>query len=202
MTTKTEQEISFQSRSPNQKVVITPGRPERLDGQNRVLSEAVRPKRVEFKPCLTDDPDSPVRSAGTGTGLVGLIGRYTTSDPEEIAALRANPLFATAYGWFEETPEADNELAAITEATASGDTKAIEKILAAEHEGYERPEVIAQGEAALAAIEKAQPKKAKKPAGKKAAAKPEGKAKASETESAEAETAKENDGDSGVSAGH
>lgn len=188
MSTKTKKkqaEVTFRSRSPNQRVVLRPRRPETRDTNNRIITRAESGKSIQFEQ-----------------------GTYVTDDPGEIEALRNDPQFGNGYGWVEETPEPTDVLEEITNATAAGSSDVIEAIKAREEQGYQRPQVIAQADSALNAlatargsepvtVEDEKPKR-KKAAKKKAAAKSEGKAEADKT--AEADATQDDDGDSGSSA--
>jgi hypothetical protein len=127
---------AFLSRSPNQQVVVDPGREELRDPQGAVLQTGRSPRFVNF---------------------VG--NRLETDDADAIKRLREDDLFQHPNGWWEEgkapdepKPTRESQNKAITRATAQGDVDKLEEIRTEELNTHNRRDVLENIDEAVAAI--------------------------------------------------
>jgi hypothetical protein len=127
----------FLSAKPDQRVIVRPRRPERLDVDGRVISKEVTGIYAQFN-----------------------ANRLETDDSDVIEGLKKADEFETPGGWWledappdEPKPTQKQQLSAITKATAKGDTDALRELIDEERAGHNRVALIDQAELALANIE-------------------------------------------------
>lgn len=133
-----QEEITFYAKSPNLRLVFVP-KDEVLNHRGQIV-EKLPGKAAEF---------------GEGENLPH---RFTTSDPDMIAAIRDHKDFELKF--WEEGKSPDEPKPSIAEqnerivrATATGDKEEIEQVLSEERQNHNRETVLLAGEAALRAIE-------------------------------------------------